>query len=107
MVVRIDVSVRSDDEAGAFALNRLRIPRISPRPIFVRRALEKEIIESWIFAFILFCHLDDHHARRNNLEYFRKRAVESMDDIFAGFGGCLRDGATGGGLRLSENCGAD
>ena len=66
--------------------------------------LEKEIVERGFVAVVLFCHLDDDHARRDGLEDFGESAVQLMHDIFARRGG--RGGTVGGGWTAEGGTGA-
>ena len=106
VMVREDETVCAHDEARAFALHRRHAARVLPR-IAIRLILEEEIVECRIvIAVVLLRHLDDHDARRHDLEYFRERAVQLMNDILAGFRRFRSHERCRDGLRLTERrCG--
>src|SRR5947207_2033219 len=52
--VREDVAVRSNNEAGAFALDRPQHARVPPRVVFVRLTLEEQIVEWRTLASVVF-----------------------------------------------------
>ena len=96
VAVRIDVAVGPHDESRAFALDRLRISRIPPGRIFIPGTLEKEVFERGVFARVVFLRdFNDHDARCDDLENFRKSAVQLMDDVLAGIRGRRRNGRIG------------
>ena len=84
MLVGKNVTVRPDDEAGAFALHRRKTVRKRVRVIFIRLILEKEIVQRRTVAGItLLRHFDDDDARGDDIENVGKGVVKLMDDILA------------------------
>src|SRR4029453_354138 len=52
--VRQDKTIWSNDEAGAFALDRVKPPRASPGSIFVGWPLKEEVVQSRLFSRLAF-----------------------------------------------------
>ena len=103
VIVRVDESILPNDEPGAFALAPVAVPRSAARLVFVLRLLEKKIVQRrCVRPVILLRDLDDHHGRRDDLEHFRERAVELVDNVFPGIGRGWRDGRGGTGFRLRK-----
>ena len=89
-----DVTVRPDNEPRAFALDGLKISRISLGIIFVRRTLKKQLIKGGAFvAVVLLRYFNDDHARCDDLENLGKCVIELMHHILASL--CRRGGNSG------------
>ena len=51
--VRENVAIGPNDKSGTFALDRLKISRVSARITFVRRALKEQVLERGGFVIVL------------------------------------------------------
>ena len=94
--IGVDEPVLPNDKARAFALHRLRHAATLTRIVVVRR-LKEQIVQRGVVPVGLFCHLDDDHTRRHDLEDLGESAVQLMNNIFPGRGGL--DGNRRCGLR--------
>src|SRR5205807_10461892 len=66
--VRENVAIGPNDKSGTFALDRLKISRVSARITFVRRALTEQGLERGGFVIVLLSNFDDDNARCNRPE---------------------------------------
>ena len=84
--IRENVTIRSNDKAGAFALDRSWRAGVSPWIILIRGTLEEQVIERRAFGDIVFLrNFNNDNTWRDSLEDFSKSIIQLMNDIFAGF----------------------
>src|SRR5207302_8762099 len=86
-----DVAIGPDDESRTFALDRLKIFLVSAWIIFVRWALEEQILERRSLGVVLFRDFDNDDTRRDDLENLRESVVQLMNDVLALFGRSRRN----------------